>query len=109
VLRPGVTWGEVEDDVTALAAGTPYNIILLLHGRGLGNDGPLLIPAGSHAFARDFVVAANTTFILKPFALPKDAHSPVTRAYDVTWGDTIVVATDGTRRLGTRERSLPSR
>jgi Xaa-Pro aminopeptidase len=46
VLKPGATWGEVEDEVTAIAHGTPYEINLLLHGRGLGNDGPLLIPAG---------------------------------------------------------------
>jgi Xaa-Pro dipeptidase len=111
VLKPGATWGEVEDEVTAIAHGTPYEINLLLHGRGLGNDGPLLIPAGpgSHLFARDFVVQANTAFILKPFSVPRDAESPITRAYDVTWGDTIVIREDGAHRLGTRERYLPSR
>ncbi len=109
VLQPGSTWGEVEEEVTAIAEGTPYEIKLLLHGRGLGNDGPLLIPAGSHAFAQDFPIRANTTFILKPFALPKGAESPITRSHDVTWGDTVVIREDGARRLGSRKRYLPIR
>jgi Xaa-Pro dipeptidase len=108
-LRPGGTWGEVEQSVTALAEETPYVINLLLHGRGLGNDGPLLIPVGSHAFARDFPITENTVFILKPFAAPRGLKSYITRAFDVTWGDTIVVRSNGAQRLGTRVRELPVR
>jgi Xaa-Pro aminopeptidase len=108
-LKPGATWGEVEDAAKAVADGTSYTISLLLHGRGLGNDGPLLIPSDSHSFARDFRVRAGTTFILKPFAIPEGSASPITRAYDVTWGDTIVIREGGAERLGTRERYLPTR
>jgi Xaa-Pro dipeptidase len=109
LLRPGARWGEVEREVRSLADGTPYELTLLLHGRGLGNDGPLLIPSGSHRFAAELRVAENTTFVLKPFALPRDAESRSTRAFDVTWGDTIVIRPGGAERLGSRERALPVR
>jgi Xaa-Pro dipeptidase len=109
-LRPGTTWGEVDDAVTALAEGTPYKLSLLLHGRGLGNDGPLLIPVGSHDFARHFPITENTVFILKPFAEPRDLESVTfTRAHDVTWGDTIVVRKTGAERMGSRPRELMAR
>ena len=109
LLQPGRTWGEVEEQVLALADGTPYRLNLLLHGRGLGNDGPLLIPAGSHAFARDLRVVENTVFVLKPFAAPRDFQSHHTRAFDVTWGDTIVIRGNGAQRLGSRHRELQVR
>ena len=109
MLKPGVTWGEVGDEVNAVADGTPYQVTLLLHGRGLGNDGPLLIPVGPRAFARDLQIRENTVFILKPFVLPKGAKTPITRAHDVTWGDTIVIRADGAQRVGTRERTLAVR
>lgn len=112
-LRPGATWGDVEQSVTAVADGTPYTLNLLLHGRGLGNDGPLLVPSGPHDFARDFTIEENTVFILKPFAQPRDipisAQQVFARAYDVTWGDTIVIRPEGAKRLGTRARELPVR
>jgi Xaa-Pro aminopeptidase len=85
-LKPGATWAEVEDAAKAVADGTAYTISLLLHGRGLGNDGPLLTPSDSHSFGREFQVRAGTTFILKPFAIAEGATSPITRAYDVTLG-----------------------
>lgn len=109
LMRPGATWGEVEDGVRLLARGSGLELEFLLHGRGLGNDGPMLIPTDGHDHARNDPLRANTVFILKPYAYPSggsnydDAHR-----FNVTWGDSVVVRPDGAQRLGTRAHALVS-
>lgn len=109
LLRIGNTFGEVEDGVGAVADGTPYEINMTLHGRGLGNDGPLLIPAGPNNAARKLPVTENTVFVLKPSAVPRSGERQMTRVFNVTWGETIVIRRDGAERLGTRPREFPVR
>jgi Xaa-Pro dipeptidase len=105
-MRPGRKWGDVFAAVSAAADGPDGKMFTLLHGRGLGNDGPLLIPSLSNARAADREILANTTFILKPFFEPAEGPANSPRTHDVTWGDTIVVTGTGARRLGTRQREL---
>lgn len=108
-LRPGRRWGDVFAAVEDAVAGTPGRMFTLLHGRGLGNDGPLVIPtAASNARAdvAEDVILENTTFILKPFLEVPEAPASFARTHDVTWGDTIVVTATGAERLGTRPREL---
>jgi Xaa-Pro aminopeptidase len=108
-LKPGRRWGDVFAAVEEAVAGTAGTMFTLLHGRGLGNDGPLVIPtAASNARAdvADDVILENTTFILKPFLEVRESPASFARTHDVTWGDTIVVTTTGARRLGTRAREL---
>jgi Xaa-Pro dipeptidase len=107
LMQPGSTWGEVETGVKAVADRTDFKIQFLVHGRGLGNDGPLLIPTASHGFSQSLPIVENTVMILKPFAVPRELEHAGNRPYDVTWGDTIVVRANGGERLGTRERRLP--
>ncbi|MBV9119126.1 MAG: aminopeptidase P family protein [Chloroflexi bacterium] len=105
LMKPGNTWGEVEAGTKAVAKGTKYDITFLCHGRGLGNEGPLLIPTEGHDSTRDLPVRPNSTFILKPHAFPAGTHPPM-RNFDVTWGDTVVVRQNGAERLGTRPQRL---
>lgn len=107
LMRAGSTWGEVEDGVAALARGTGFNIEFLIHGRGLGSEGPMLIPVDTHEHVKDRPLEPNSAFILKPYAYPADReYVPVTRQYDATWGDTVVVREHGAERLGTRPHEL---
>jgi len=109
VMRPGTTWGEVEEQTRALAKGTRYGIEFLLHGRGLGNDGPMLIPTDTHEHVRDDPLRANTVFILKPYAyVASEAHYDARHAFEVQWGDSVVVRDGGAERLGTRPNELIS-
>jgi Xaa-Pro dipeptidase len=109
VMRPGTTWGEIEDQVKATAEGSGYQVELLVHGRGLfryspmlaDGDGPLIVPGGIRGELRNEVIRTSTTFVLKPFAtLPGD------RRELVGWGDTVVVEESGARRLGTRAQEI---
>jgi Xaa-Pro aminopeptidase len=114
IMRPGVTWGEVEREVRAVAKGTGYDVHLLIHGRGLfqytpwaiGGDGPLLIPTDTHEHMRDQPIKANTTFVLKPYAYAVDTSAG--ELPRVTWGDSVVVREHGVERLGTRAHELIS-
>ncbi|SFO37143.1 Metallopeptidase family M24 [Actinomadura madurae] len=105
-LRPGARWGDVLAAVESAAGGGDGVMFPLLHGRGLGNDGPLLVPGLDETRVPEQPIVANTTFVLKPFLQVPEAPAAFARQHDVTWGDTIVVTDAGARRLGTRRREL---
>ena len=98
VLKPGSTFGEVvafyQDEVKS-AGYEPDGA--LMHGRGLGEDAPMLWGA-----VRDFPESQASlkdghVFIFKP-AARKGAMRDYIRA-----GDTVVIERSGARRLGKRE------
>lgn len=109
-MRPGRPWGEVFEAVASAAADSDgSSVFTLLHGRGLGNDGPLVIPTSvddPQAGVAEEPILADTTFIFKPFLAVPEAPRAFARTHDVTWGDTIVVTRTGAQRLGTRPREL---
>ena len=107
-LKPGRTWGEIEREVIAVAEGTNWKIDFLLHGRGMGHDGPLLIPTDSHERYEDVPVREGAVFVVKPNAFPRRFDVAQSRSHDVNWGDTVVVKAGGGERLGTRSRELRS-
>ena len=97
-LRPGLPFGDVvafyQDEVKAAGYDTGD---ALMHGRGLGEDAPMLWGA-----VRDFPEAQDKlreghVFILKP-AAKKGQMKDSIRA-----GDTVVIEGNGARRLGKRE------
>lgn len=107
VMKPGVTWGEVERQVKATAKSAAYELEFLLHGRGLGNDGPMLIPSDTHEHVKNDPIRANTVFILKPYAYRTGGPNyDEGHRINVTWGDSVVVRHHGAERLGTRLHTL---
>jgi len=98
VLKPGSTFGEVvafyQDEVRS-AGYEPDGA--LMHGRGLGEDAPMLWGA-----VRDFPESQASlkeghVFIFKPAARKGEMRDYI-RA-----GDTVVIERSGARRLGKRE------
>jgi len=98
VLNPGTTFGEVvafyQDQVRS--AGYEPDAALM-HGRGLGEDAPML-----WGVRRDFPesqasLKAGHVFIFKPAARKGEMRDFI-RA-----GDTVVIERSGARRLGKRE------
>jgi Xaa-Pro aminopeptidase len=107
LMRPGNTWGQVEEGTAEVLQGTGFRLEFLMHGQGLGNDGPLLIPTDVHTRTWDDPVRERSTFVLKPSAFPaRLGEHDTARAHDVTWGDTVVVTEHGAERLGTRPMTL---
>jgi Xaa-Pro dipeptidase len=98
ILKPGTTFGEVVafyQDQVRTAGYEPD--AALMHGRGLGEDAPMLWGAvrdfpGSQASLKE-----GHVFIFKPAARKGEMRDFI-RA-----GDTVVIERSGARRLGKRE------
>ncbi len=73
---------------------------LTMHGRGAGDDGPIVIQGGGSPRQLGVRLLENMVFICKPSVTTTD------RAYRLTWGDTVVVTESGARRLGKRAHDL---
>jgi Xaa-Pro aminopeptidase len=107
-LRPGVTVGELaaltESTCAKLApksgpaAGATAG--LNMHGRGAGDDGPLITPSQHRPEQLAAQLQENMVFIFKPYVESADEQSLC------NWGDTIVITPSGGKRLGKRPHDL---
>ena len=97
-VKPGITFGAVakfyQDEVTA-AGYEPDGA--LMHGRGLGEDAPMLWGARKDFPEKDQRLKEGHVFILKP-ACKQGFMRDSIRA-----GDTVAIEASGARRLGKRE------
>ena len=106
-LRPGVTVGELLETTASAAkavvpstgplAGCKAN--LTMHGRGQGDDRPLITrPDNTERFLK-LQLEERNVFILKPSVRTADGKS-------MTWGDTVTIDKQGGRRLGSRPHAI---
>lgn len=100
-LKPGVTVRELIDAAAFTGLNGRARTALGGHGRGTGDDGPLLVagrPEGKEVL--DLVIDEGTSFAIKP-SVTVDGIGDYAR-----WGDTVVVTHSGAERLGTRPQEL---
>jgi Xaa-Pro dipeptidase len=100
-IAPGVRMGELIEAATLSGLAGRLQSGLGMHGRGTGDDGPLLVsrrPAPPAVLAME--LKEGCCFALKPSAL-LDGKLEYGR-----WGDSVVVTARGARRLGTRPQEL---
>jgi Xaa-Pro aminopeptidase len=96
IFKPGLTIAELNQFVPDW--GKKHSRFLLrplFHGRGLGDDAPVSARSTTDAHAR-WKLEENVVFILKPTVGTPDGKK---RLY---WGDCVVCAPGGARRLGKR-------
>ena len=107
-LKPGVTVGELaqltEKFCSELApkSGPAAGAVALLnmHGRGQGDDGPLITPSQRRPEQLAVELRENMAFIFKPYVKTADKKS------ECCWGDTIIITPQGGKRLGKRVHDL---
>lgn len=107
-LKPGVTVGELAAlTLKAGAAAAPQSGPaagargdLNMHGRGAGDDGPIITAHAKSPRQLATALKENMVFICKPSAISADNQSIC------TWGDTVVVTPGGGQRLGRRPHDL---
>jgi Xaa-Pro dipeptidase len=100
LLKPGTTMGELASTADLTALGGKLRAGLGLHGRGTGDDGPLVIAGRAlHPDIRDLPIAEGCAFAVKPSVTMGAAEY-------CRWGDSVVVGKDGAHRLGTRPQEL---
>ena len=107
-LKPGVTVGELAElTKSAVQSAAPKSGpaagaqgVLNMHGRGQGDDGPIITPHAKSPRQLAVAMRENMVFICKPSAISADGE------YICQWGDTVVVTKNGGRRLGKRAHQL---
>ena len=106
-LKPGVTVRELAEITQKAGEGaTPQSgpaagatAQLTMHGRGAGDDGPIITSSARSPRHLEVKLRENMVFIFKPSARGTDGSL-------CTWGDTVVVNATGGRRLGKRAHDL---
>jgi Xaa-Pro aminopeptidase len=107
-LKPGVTVGELaaatrkagSDAAPRSGPAAGATAELTMHGRGAGDDGPIITSHARSPHQLAVALRENMVFILKPSATSADGNCIC------TWGDTVVVTAQGGRRLGKRPHGL---
>ena len=103
IMKPGTTFDELLDAAQIVGRKSDtYESSLTLHGRGLGEDWPLLMGRYSPEIGR-MPIEERMVFIMKPTVRKKDAEF---RGEGIVWGDTIEVTPSGGRRMGKRPRAF---
>jgi Xaa-Pro aminopeptidase len=107
-LKPGITVGELAGlthktaesiaPKSGPAAGASGD--LTMHGRGAGDDGPIITPHARSPRQLGLAMQENMVLVCKPSAISADGE------YICQWGDTVVVTENGGRRLGKRPHEL---
>lgn len=101
LLKPGTTMGELADVAVLTALGGRLQAGLGMHGRGTGDDGPLLVAGRALApEIRNLAIVEGCCFAVKP-SVVYDGMAEYCR-----WGDSVVVGKHGGVRLGTRDQEL---
>lgn len=96
-MRPGVTLGELREAARKVSRSPGVEGELIMHGRGLGDDGPLALPRQPGGGELDRVaLEENNVFLVKPNTIYR-GHRDAGHV-----GDTVVVTASGAERLGTR-------
>jgi Xaa-Pro aminopeptidase len=107
-LKPGVTVKELAElTLKTGAAAAPKSGPaagargdLNMHGRGAGDDGPIITAHAKSPRQLGVTLQENMVFICKPSAISAGGDSIS------TWGDTVVVTKAGGKRLGRRPHDL---
>ena len=107
-LGPGVTVREllnatehaVRESAPASGPLAGCTANLTMHGRGQGDDRPLITNPRSTSRYMDLRLEERNVFILKPRV------QTANRQHSLTWGDTVAIEPNGTRRLGTRPHDI---
>lgn len=107
-LRPGITVGELADlareigkkaaPTSGPAAGAKSK--LTMHGRGAGDDGPIITNHARDPEHMATQMQENMVFIFKPQTTTESG------SHICTWGDTVVIKKNGAQRMGKRPHDL---
>jgi Xaa-Pro dipeptidase len=101
-LRPEKTFGEFMDFVNSFGERRGLKSLMLMHGRGYGDDGPLFTPQNRGARNRDVRIEKGNVFILKPIVSSADGR------FDTSWGGCVLVTEEGGEPLVKRTPGMVS-
>jgi Xaa-Pro dipeptidase len=101
-LKPGMVFGEFIDSVNTFGQKRAMKSLILMHGRGYGDDGPLLTPQDRGEKVRDVVMHEGNVFIWKPIAMSDDEK------IQYSWGGCVLLTKSGAVQLVKRTPGMIS-
>jgi Xaa-Pro dipeptidase len=101
-MKPGVFFGEFIDSVNSFGEKKAMKSLTLMHGRGYGDDGPLLTPQDRGERVRDVVMQEGNVFVWKPIAMSSDEK------VQYSWGGCVLVTAKGGVQLAERTPGMIS-
>jgi Xaa-Pro aminopeptidase len=101
-LRPGRSFGEFMDFVNGFGERRGLKSLLLMHGCGYGDDGPLLPAKTKGDHLTDLRIEKGNAFIWKPMVTTDDER------IQFTWGGPVIVTDQGCEALFTRPHGMVS-
>ena len=101
-LKPDIQFAELMDFVNSFGEKRGLKSLMLMHGRGYGDDGPLFTPQNRGARNRDVRIEKGNVFIVKPIVSSADG------SFDTSWGGCVLVADKGGEPLVKRTPGMIS-
>ncbi|NIO12135.1 MAG: M24 family metallopeptidase [Deltaproteobacteria bacterium] len=101
-MKPGISFGELIDFVNGFGGTRGMKTLTLVHGRGYGDDGPLISPRSKGESIRDVRIEKGNAFVWKPYAMSADEK------IQFVWGGDVVVTDNGGERLFRRSHGVVS-
>ena len=102
ILTPGRPFGEIMDFVNTFGQKRGLKSLMLMHGRGYGDDGPLFTPQNRGARNRELTIEQGNVFIAKPIVTSADG------SFDTSWGGCVLVTERGGEPLVKRTPGMVS-
>jgi Xaa-Pro dipeptidase len=85
LMRPGRLFSEFMDMINGFGEKHGMRTLMLMHGRGYGDDGPLFTPQDRGERNRDVQMERGNVFIWKPIAYSTDG------TFEMSWGGCVLV------------------
>ena len=101
-LIPGGPFAEFMDFINTFGEKRGMKSLMLMHGRGYGDDGPLFTPQNRGGRNRDLLIERGNVFIVKPIAYSADG------SFDTSWGGCVLVTEKGGEPLVKRTPGMIS-
>ena len=101
-MKPGVVFSEFIDSINSFGQKAGMKSLILMHGRGYGDDGPLLTPQDRGERVRDVVIQERNVFVWKPIAMSGDEK------IQYSWGGCVLVTAQGGVQLVQRTPGIVS-
>jgi Xaa-Pro aminopeptidase len=102
ILTPGKRFAEIMDFVNSFGEKRGMKSLMLMHGRGYGDDGPLFTPQNRGARNREVTIEQGNVFIVKPIVTSADG------SFDTSWGGCVLVTETGGEPLIKRTPGMVS-
>jgi len=101
-MKPGTPFSEFMDFINGFGEKRGMKSLMLMHGRGYGDDGPLFTPQDRGERNREVRIERGNVFIWKPIAMSADEE------IQFSWGGCVLVAEKGGEPLVRRTPGMVS-